>query len=99
MDNSNNDLVGNSIGSDHTLEMTRVIFHLLWSRNERMLQLLEAHAPRRLEQERIFRTKGKNCRYYTALCKTIVAEIIEGKLPPEFSELINEEIQYAGCAI
>ena len=100
-DNCNNLLYNNNrrFSKNTILDMTKVVFELLWSRNERMTQLLAAYAPRRLEQEQIFRGRGKDCRYYTALCKTIVAEVIEGKLAPEFMELIDEEIQHAGSPV
>jgi len=103
MDGNNSDTAVVSACDSYTqeqvLSMNRAVFKLLWSKDERMRSMLEAHCPRRLEQERIFRTRGKSCRYYIALCKTIVADIIEGKLSPEFVEIVNEEIQHAGSAV
>ena len=99
VDNDNtSDRIDNPISKSDKIELVRLVFKFLWSRHDDFYRILRAYAPRRLEQEKFFRQRGKNCKYYTALCKTIVLDALEGKTP-EIMRFLNEEVQHAGSTV
>ena len=54
---------------------------MFWDRDEDLHRILRVYHPLRLEQERYFRPRGPDCKYYAALCYSVALDAIDGKIP------------------
>jgi len=68
-------------GPDEYKPLVPAVFKLLQERNEDLFRILKAYDPLRIEQERFFRPRGPDCKWYHALCHKIAMEACGGQLP------------------